>query len=129
MTTFTVVGLIDSDSGVFLPAGVFAGHLASAGNDTDTAGYRRCVFTVEATNWRAAERRALAEAGTKEVFADNLEPGHVLRYDDGTTAEIDEVNPDVDDEDELPDEDEVVLRFPDDDRAVKEGSALVRVVV
>jgi hypothetical protein len=118
MATYTVVGLIDRDTGEFLTAGVFAGRLANV--DDDTVGFERCTFVVEASSWKAALKRALAEAGTDELFVDQLEAGHVLRYDDGATAEVDRVESDGDD---------VIVRFPDGDEAVFDASALVRVIV
>lgn len=120
MTTWTVVGLIDSDTGEFLPAGVFAGRLSSVDDDNGTVGFERCTFITEADSWQAALERALAEAGTDEAFADQLEAGQVLRYDDGSTSsEIERVNQDDDD---------VIVRFPDGDEAWFDSSALVRVV-
>jgi hypothetical protein len=120
LQTYTVVGLIDRDTGEFLTAGVFAGRLANVDNDNDTVGFERCTFVVEANSWKAARKRALAEAGTDELFVDQLEAGHVLRYDDGATAEVDRVKSDGDD---------VIVRFPDGDEAVFDASALVRVIV
>lgn len=122
MTMFSVIGLRDSGSGELHIAGVVVGGRGCVDDDQNGAArFERWCAVVEADSWQEAERLAVINDGADWVSADQLESGDTIRYDDGAEAEIDDVRRDEDGD--------VIVCFPDGDKAVFDESAQVRVVV